>query len=209
MFHALLSRRRGPRQRAHKVTFAPVALQCERFGAAMRVLSRTIVCSALLLAVAGAHAQWKWRDASGRIHLSDLPPPTSVPDKDILQRPTPRKTAEIPPARAQATAAAASAAPLAAAAASAAARKTPLDLELERKRKAEEADRLAKSKADEERRAALRQENCSRARSTVATLDSGQRITRVNDKGEREFLDDRQRAEEARRAREIMASDCR
>ena len=43
----------------------------------------------------------------------------------------------------------------------------------------------------------------------LATLDSGQRIARINAEGEREILDDEARAEEARRAREVIASDCR
>ena len=44
--------------------------------------------SALLLLMAGpALAQWKWRDAAGKVQYSDLPPPAGVAEKDILQRP--------------------------------------------------------------------------------------------------------------------------
>jgi hypothetical protein len=52
-------------------------------------------------------------------------------------------------------------------------------------------------------------ENCRNARSQIAALESGQRIARINDKGEREVLDDKGRAEEMRRAREVANSDCR
>jgi Domain of unknown function (DUF4124) len=34
-----------------------------------------------------AEAQWKWRDKGGRMQYSDLPPPASVAEQDILQRP--------------------------------------------------------------------------------------------------------------------------
>jgi hypothetical protein len=34
-------------------------------------------------------------------------------------------------------------------------------------------------------------------------------MARVNDKGEREVLDDRGRADESRLARQVVASDCR
>ena len=34
-----------------------------------------------------ATAQWKWRDSRGQIHVSDIPPPREVPDRDVLQRP--------------------------------------------------------------------------------------------------------------------------
>ncbi|MBL8329684.1 MAG: DUF4124 domain-containing protein [Rubrivivax sp.] len=173
-----------------------------------------LACAAalgLLLAVADAHAQWKWRDASGRIHLSDLPPPASVPDRDILQRP---RAAASPAAAPIATAPAAPATaggnpPPAAAGTDKAAPRTPLEAELEKKRKADEADKAAKARAEEDKRAAQRADNCGRARSALASLESGQRLSRVNEKGEREFLDDRQRAAEVQRAREVVNSDCR
>ena len=65
------------------------------------------------------------------------------------------------------------------------------------------------AKADDVRLAAQRSENCNRARSHAAALDSGQRIARVNEKGEREVLDDKGRADEMRRAREVIASECK
>ena len=84
-----------------------------------------------------------------------------------------------------------------------------MDKELEARRKAAEQQAQAKAKADEARIAAQRADNCARARSYLQTLDSGMRIARTNDKGEREFLDDQARAAEAKRARDTIASDCR
>ena len=55
----------------------------------------------------------------------------------------------------------------------------------------------------------MRAENCARARSYQKSLDSGMRIARTNDKGEREILDDAARAQEQQRTREIIASDCK
>ena len=52
-------------------------------------------------------------------------------------------------------------------------------------------------------------ENCRAARAHLAALDSGQRIARYKDNGEREILDDQQRAAETRRARDVIASECR
>jgi hypothetical protein len=34
-----------------------------------------------------AQTQWKWRDKTGRTQYSDLPPPSAVPEQDILARP--------------------------------------------------------------------------------------------------------------------------
>lgn len=161
-----------------------------------------LLALAALLTALPADAQWKWRDKDGRITVSDRPPPREVPDKDILSRPT------LPsrPAAAPAGPAASAPAPVAA---SASAPPTALEREVQARRRAVEEEKAAKAKADEERNAARRAENCRQARNQLAALESGQRIARTNDKGEREVLDDQGRAQEAQRARDVMASDCR
>jgi hypothetical protein len=68
---------------------------------------------------------------------------------------------------------------------------------------------VAQQRQQQERDAAARAENCSRARAHLAALADGQRMTRNNAQGEREVLDDKGRAEEMQRARAIIASDCR
>lgn len=143
---------------------------------------------------------WKWRDASGRLTVSDQPPPRDVPERDIVERPasTGRTTRN---AAAAAPAVAASAAPVA----------PRVDPELEARRRAQAQQARAAASApspDDARREAQRRENCSRARAMLATLESGQRMARLNEKGERVVLDDAQRAQDARRAREVIAAEC-
>lgn len=147
---------------------------------------------------APAAAQWKWRDKNGQITVSDLPPPRDVPQQDILQRPDPAAAART----ATAAAPAASATPDVPG-------KPPVDKELQARKQAADQEQAARAKADSERLNAQRSENCRNARSHLAALDSGQRIARYNDKGEREILDDKQRATETKRARDVIASDCR
>jgi hypothetical protein len=85
---------------------------------------------------------------------------------------------------------------------------TAADRELEaRKRSADQAQEAA-ARAAEQKLAQQRAENCRRARSHQAALESGQRIARTNEQGEREVLDDKGRAEELRRAREVITADC-
>lgn len=154
-----------------------------------------------------ADAQWRWRDKDGRVNASDLPPPREVPDKDILSRPPAAAAAD---ARRQAAAAAPPASGAAPAAPGApAAQPTALEREVQARRKAAEQEQASKTKADEERVAAQRADNCRVARGHLSALESGQRIARTNEKGEREVLDDKGRADETRRAREAIASDCR
>lgn len=156
-----------------------------------------------------AFAQWKWKDKSGHVQYSDLPPPPSVSDADILQRPggnSPRKPPAFAPNSAQA-AAAALVASGASAAASGPANAVEPELEAKRRKGAEEE--TAKRRAEEEKQNAARAENCQRAKAQLRALDDGMRMARVNAKGEREILDDKGRAEESKRARDIIGSDCK
>lgn len=164
--------------------------------------SLSIVLLTACLAVTQAAAQsaplppaWKWRDAAGQVHISDLPPPLGVPAKDILERPPLQRKAVAAEA---AAATAASAAPLT----------TRADPELEaRRRRAAEEQALA-LRQQKEKDSMLRGENCGRAKAHLAALSDGQRIARTNAQGEREVLDDKGRAEEMQRARNVINSDC-
>jgi hypothetical protein len=152
-----------------------------------------------------AAAQWKWRDKGGHVQYSDLPPPAGTADGDILARPSPSMhrstTANVAP-----TAAPGSAAVVAATASA----PRSADPELEAKRKKAEAEAAAKNKAEQERVAALKLDNCSRARAQMTTLKSGIRLATTNAKtGEREFMDDKQRADETRRVQEVISNDCK
>lgn len=149
----------------------------------------------LALCCCAAEAQYKWKDSRGQLHASDQPPPRDIPDKDVLQRPV---------ARPQATAVQASAP-----AASAAALRAPIDPELQQRRARAEQEAKARAKADEDRLALQRADNCQRARQQLATLDSGTRLVRVNEQGERIALDDAARASEMAQARNVIASECR
>lgn len=172
--------------------------------------SLLVVAAAMSLALFTGHAdaQWKWRDGNGRITVSDLPPPRAIPERDILQRPTP--VAAAPVAVPAAEAGAASAPSGTQAAASAPGAQAPrTDPQLEARRRAAEQQEAARQREAEAQLAAQRADNCRAARSQLATLQSGQRMVRMNDKGEREFLDDAQRAVETQRARTVIASDCR
>jgi hypothetical protein len=155
-----------------------------------------LMLALMLVAALPAHAQWKWRDKSGQITASDLPPPHDIADKDILQRPDPAVRRPLPVAAPAPSAASAPA-------------RRGADKELDARKRAAEQEQQAQAKAAEEKRAEQRADNCRRARSQLAALQTGQRIARINDKGEREILDDKGRADEMRRANDVITSDCK
>ncbi len=164
---------------------------------------------ACLLSMAAA-AQWQWVDKDGRKVFSDRAPPAEVQEKDILKRP-PSRAAAAKPADAAATrdpAEVAAVDPLASPAGSVGPKLSGVDKELlGKKKKAEEAE-LAKRKLEQESAAAAKADNCIRAKQSRASLTSGARIARMNEKGEREILDDAGRAAELKRVQSIVDSDC-
>ena len=169
----------------------------------------------LLMALSpAADAQWRWRDKGGQINASDRPPPKDVPEKDILDRPgleTRRSAAALAAVAASGSTdgTAPPALPAAPPTAPPNAPPTALEREVQLRKRAAEQEQSTKAKAEEDRVSVQRAENCRAARGHLIALESGQRIARTNDKGEREVLDDKGRSDEQRRAREVVSSDCR
>ena len=147
-----------------------------------------------------ASAQWQWIDKDGRKVFSDRAPPTDVLDKNILKRPAGRATSAV------ATPVEPGSAPPEAVNAP---KVSGVDKELaEKKKKAEEAE-AAKRKADEEKVVKAKVENCARAKQAKSNFDSGGRIARNNDKGEREVMDDAARSTEVKRIQSVIDDDCK
>jgi len=150
----------------------------------------------------GAAAQWQWIDKDGRKVFSDRPPPAEIPQKSILKQPgnsiSARPVAVVPAAEGASAPGATASAP----------RPTGKDKELEERKAQAEAAEAAKKKADDERQAKVRAENCERARQAKAAMTSGQLFSQNNAQGERVFMDETAKAAEARRADNVIASEC-
>ena len=159
---------------------------------------RTLLFGVALAASMAASAQYQWIDKDGRRVFSDRPPPTDVPAKNILAQPRGSHIADVAAPAQQASSAAQ---PHASA-------PSGVDKALEEKKKQAEDEAAAKKKAEQEKIAAQKADNCKRAMNNKATLESGVRVFNTNAKGEREFVDDKQRADEIKRLQEIIASDC-
>jgi hypothetical protein len=159
--------------------------------------------------VSGAAAQWAWKEDGGRVVYSDRPPPASVKSTQILRQPATAPVAARPSAAQQAAPASTGEPPAVAEPKAAAnAPKTLAEREMEfRKRQQERAD--AERKADEEQqKTAAKAAECERARGYLRSLEDGVRIARTDASGNREFLDDAQRASEIERTRKAVQSHC-
>ncbi len=153
----------------------------------LRILSSLMLA---LLATTSAYCEvYKWVDPDGTVHYSDQPAPGATQEETLNIRSG------------------------AAAGSEAGAKKAPgpksyIEQDAEfRKRQVEDEEKRAKQEkalAD----AKERQQNCQRAQASLRALQSGARITRTNDKGEREYLDDSQRQQEMAVAQKTADSWC-
>jgi len=153
---------------------------------------------AMALCVGAAHAQqYKWKDARGRTVYGDVPP-AGVKAAPI--GPVPAAPAAAPAAGTETAKAAGAkdAKPL-----------TPAEKEMEFRRRVKEAQEAAAKQAEKNKAERDRQENCELAREQERTLASGQRVARVDEKGERYYVDDAQRAQELAKARQSVSEWCK
>jgi hypothetical protein len=157
-----------------------------------------------------ALAQWAWRDSTGRTVYSDQPPPADIRSDQITRQPGPgAQTLGTAPSNTNGPAAApapdskgdgkepAKTGP-----------KTIAEREMEfRKRQQESAD-AEKKQAEEQARNDQRSAECERMRGYLKALEDGQRIARTDGQGNREYLDDDQRAAEMSRMKEGLSRAC-
>jgi Domain of unknown function (DUF4124) len=132
---------------------------------------------------------YKWVDEKGVTHYSDAPPPTQKAQELPMPSAPPRVPLAAQPAG-----------------------KNWPEQELGfRKRHAERteaAQREEQQQAAARFDAALRKERCLLARQNLQVLQVQRAVYFINEKGEREFLDDERRAAEIERVKAQIATDC-
>ncbi|MFN0305076.1 MAG: DUF4124 domain-containing protein [Burkholderiales bacterium] len=154
---------------------------------------RILILAATVLVSASVIAQpYRWVDANGRVQYSDHPPVGTTNAKTVKSK---ISTATGTPGSSDA--ASAKSAPL-----------TPAEQEQGfRKRRVEEQEKAQKLAKDEEA-AKEKRDACKSAQRSLAGMEAVGRVTRTNDAGEREFLNDAEIATEKERTRKIAASAC-
>jgi hypothetical protein len=141
---------------------------------------------AMLGLAAAAQAQtYSWKDANGKVHYGDRPPTEKQVEARKLQA-APVETSDA-----------------------AIARKTAAEKQFEQRDKQASKQSEAGKAAEEAARERDRAENCKRARSALAGLESGHIRFGLNDRGERIALDGMARDSELNRAKKSVAELCK
>jgi hypothetical protein len=127
---------------------------------------------------------YSWKDASGKVHYGDRPPAEKQTQA--------RKVPGAPPATSDVEVA----------------RRASAERQFEEREKQAKEQEGAKKPAEDPAQVKQREENCQRAKATLASLESGQVRFSINDKGERVALDGTVREAELSRARKSVDSWC-
>ena len=143
-----------------------------------------------LLSTVAAAQQYKWVDQNGKTQNGDTPPPGVKAQR--LKGPS-GPAAPAPSAAAKSDKGAKT--------------EKPLSPEAAFRKRQEEAQKENEKQAQADQEAAAKRDNCARAQESLRALESG-RVTRMDSKGERYYLDDQQIAAEQARARKIVQDSC-
>jgi hypothetical protein len=85
---------------------------------------------------------------------------------------------------------------------------TPAEQEQEYRKRQQESQKNAEKAEAERKDAAIKRDNCERSKEALRGLESGQRMSRTDAKGERYFLDEAQTAQEVAKARQSVKEFC-
>jgi hypothetical protein len=138
-----------------------------------------------LVPLSGQTQMYSWKDANGKIHYGDRPPTEKQTQARKVQG-APSETGDV-----------------------AAARKASAERQFEEREKQGKEQESVKKPAEDPAQAKVREENCQRAKSNLAALESGQIRFSTNAKGERIALDGSVREAELARARKSVDDWCK
>ena len=147
-------------------------------------MKRFALTLVVLLAATAANADiYQWKDKNGKTVISDKPPSENVSEQKKFDSTSTTTNATTP--------------------------KTAADRDLEFRKRLKESQESSEKAKKEQTTAAENQENCTKARRYLQTLESGERVALRDDKGERYFMEDAQRAQETEKTRQAVQSNCK
>lgn len=159
---------------------------------------RAVLLLSLLASLAApAFAQYSWIDDKGTRVFSDRPPPAGTPEARILKKP--RTLDALAPAVAPAPAAPAETAKAA---------PTLAEREADyRKRQAQQAEVEKKEELTAQKQA-TQAERCKSLKRREMTLTAGTRLSEYDEKGQRSFVSDEERARRLADTRRMQGAEC-
>lgn len=149
---------------------------------------------------------YKWKDKEGNVRYSDTPPPSNIKQEPITgkKKPiTPTGKAPLSPLTPVDSAVAVPAVTI------------PKDIELPKnaedvdaEKRRQNAETEKRNKQEKEAEAKRKTENCSAAKANMQSYTQGGRVYKMNEKGEREYLDEKGFAAGREKAQQEINENC-
>jgi Domain of unknown function (DUF4124) len=147
---------------------------------------------------------YKWKDKDGTIRYSDTPPPSNVKQEAIIGKKKVAAPTGNPPLS-----------PVENPTTSAVPAVMPKDIEppmsaeeVAAKQRQRNAEAEKNNKKEKEVQAKLKAENCTAAKANMQSYTQGGRVYKMNEKGEREYLDEKGFAEGREKAQQQINENC-
>lgn len=149
------------------------------------------------------HAElYKWKDKNGQTQYTDTPPPSNIKLENIRGKKILSPTGKEP------LSAVTDPQPVPVSVSPPPQMPTISEEDAAAKIRQESAEREKQNKQEKEAQAKLKEENCKAAKANLQSYAQGGRVYKMNDKGEREYLDDAGLKQGADKARSEVAQYC-
>ena len=142
-----------------------------------------LLVAVLFLAPSAGAQIYQWKDESGKTVISDKPPVGYVRQQKTVDSGTQVQNGQK--------------------------QKSLADREMEFRKRQKESQESGDKARKEEASTAEKRESCDNARRQLQALESGERIALRDDKGERYYMEDAQREQEATKTRNFIDSSCK
>lgn len=184
------------------ITYSSKRLK-SRLEAQMKPLSFIVALVIFIgLPAVGQAEAYKWKDKDGHTHYSDTPPPSNIKLENIGTRKNTQPTGKAP----LSAVTNAVSPPAAVKVEAEVPAQNPQEIAAEQRQRTAESEKNIKQ--EKEAQAKLKLENCKAARANFASYAQGGRVYKMNEKGEREYMDDAGLKQGADKARGEIAQYC-
>jgi Skp family chaperone for outer membrane proteins len=167
----------------------------------MKLTHLLLVLMALGAASMQSHAEiYKWKDKDGKTRYSDTPPPSNIKQEAIGSKKAVQPTGQAPLAPVES------------------AQETPVKLkdnvpppnteDAAAQKRQRDAEMDKKNKQEKELEAKRKAENCSGAKANLETYTQGGRVYKMNERGEREYMDEKDFKAGKEKAQQEISENC-
>ena len=172
----------------------------------MRLRLLSMICIATLVIPLAVNAEvYKWKDKDGVMRYSDTPPPSNIKQESLNNKKKITGKQPLAPVDAVSQQPAAATVPVIS---NNGVESSISSEELAAKKRQQNAEAEKQNKLEKEADAKRKFENCSTARANMQTYTQGGRVYKMNEKGEREYMDEAGFAQGRQKAQQEINENC-